>query len=106
MAATPSAKHAVTVLNTSTAVALNTVSVTLHPVTKNQMNSWNFMDLVIQNTDASATVYIGSSTVTSSSYGYKLAAGATLQLTNIHPDIQLYAISSGASNIAVLQLMK
>jgi hypothetical protein len=100
------AKHLNTVLNASTPVLLNTVSTTIHPVTKATINNWGYMDLLVQNIDASATVYIGSSTVTSSSYGYKLAPGATLQLDNISTGIQLYAISSGASNVAVLQLLK
>jgi hypothetical protein len=101
-----SANHALNNLNASTPVLLNSVATSLHPINKTQLNSWNFMDIVVQNVDASATVYLGGSTVSSTSYGYKLAPGTSLQLQNLNSQIQLYAISSGNSALAVLQIAK
>jgi hypothetical protein len=98
--------HALTALNSSTAVLLNSFTNTTHPVSGTQGTSWNGMDLVIQNVDGAATVYLGGSGVTSTAYGYKLAAGASLQLTNLDTGLQLYAISSGSTNVAVLKLQK
>ena len=98
--------HAATSLNSSTPVLLTSISTAVHPVTKATVPNWSTMDLVIQNVDASATVYIGGPAVTSSAYGYKLVAGASLQLPNLPTGTQLYAISSASSNLAVLQILK
>jgi hypothetical protein len=55
----------------------------------------------VQNTDASATIYIGGPSVTSSSYGIKLAAGQ-IWSADLAPNDQVYAV--GTSTVAVLIL--
>ena len=55
----------------------------------------------VQNTDASAPVYIGGPSVTSSIYGIKLAAGQ-IWSADLAPNDQIYAV--GTSTVAVLIL--
>lgn len=55
----------------------------------------------VQNTDASAPVYIGGQSVTSSNYGIKLAAGQ-IWSADLAPNDQIYAV--GTSTVAVLIL--
>jgi hypothetical protein len=55
----------------------------------------------VQNTDASAPVYIGNHSVTSSSYGIKLAAGQ-IWSADLAPNDEVYAV--GTSTVAVLIL--
>lgn len=55
----------------------------------------------VQNTDASAPVYIGNASVTSSNYGIKLAAGQ-IWSADLAPNDQIYAV--GTSTVAVLIL--
>ena len=55
----------------------------------------------IQNTDASATVYLGGATVSSSSYGVKLAAGQ-IWSADLGAYDKLYA--TGTAGVAVLIL--
>lgn len=55
----------------------------------------------VQNTDASAPVYIGGPSVTSSNYGIKLAAGQ-IWSADLAPNDQIYAV--GTSTVAVLIL--
>lgn len=102
----PSTSHGLSNLNSSTPVLLTTITTIVNQFTKNNNYNWNTIDLVIQNVDSSATVYIGGSNVTSASYGYKLVAGATLQLNGLLPSTPLYAISSGTSSLAVLGILK
>ena len=98
--------HNLTAVNSSTPVQLGTATTSTHPITKNTINSWNSADFIIQNVDATATVYLGASNVTSSSYGYKLIAGSSVTISNLLPSTTLYAISSASSNIAVLTILK
>lgn len=62
--------------------------------------------VAIQNDDASITVYIGGSDVTSAgNNGYKLIAGAQIALDLYVGDGPLYAVSaSGTPNIRVLEV--
>jgi hypothetical protein len=55
----------------------------------------------VQNTDASAPVYIGNASVTSSNYGIKLAAGQ-IWSADLAPNNEIYAV--GTSTVAVLIL--
>ena len=55
----------------------------------------------VQNTDASAPIYIGNASVTSSNYGIKLAAGQ-IWSADLSPNHQIYAV--GTSTVAVLIL--
>jgi hypothetical protein len=55
----------------------------------------------VQNTDASAPIYIGNASVTSSNYGIKLAAGQ-IWSADLAPNDEIYAV--GTSTVAVLIL--
>jgi hypothetical protein len=60
------------------------------------------MDITIQNTHASAIVYIGGEGVTSSNFGYRLSPGAAWSIELAGKDY-LYAITNtNGSNIAIL----
>jgi hypothetical protein len=61
------------------------------------------MDITIQNTHASAYVYVGGIGVTSSNYGYRLAPDAALSIELAGVDA-LYAITdTNSSKVAVLK---
>ena len=58
-------------------------------------------DITIQNIDSEAYVYIGSSTVTSSSYGFRLIPGGAISF-ELPPKDSLYAVSdTNGSQVAV-----
>ena len=57
----------------------------------------------VQNTDASAPLYIGDASVTSSIYGIKLSAGQ-IWSADLNADDKIYAV--GTSTVAVLILEK
>jgi len=61
------------------------------------------VDITIQNLDTAANVYIGSSTVSTMDFGYKLAAGQAISFV-LKSNDELYAISDAtpASNVAIL----
>ena len=61
------------------------------------------VDITIQNVDAAANIYIGSSTVSTMDYGYKLAAGQAISFV-LKSNDDLYAITDTApsSNVAIL----
>ena len=62
------------------------------------------LDVTIQNVDETAIVYIGGSTVTDSSYGFKLDPGAGFSV-ELNPRDRLYAISdTNESNAALLRV--
>jgi hypothetical protein len=56
----------------------------------------------IQNTDLSNPVYIGDASVTSSSYGIKLAAGQIFS-ADLGSYDKLYAIGSGTVSVLILE---
>lgn len=59
---------------------------------------------VIQNRDASIVVSVGDAEVSSTASGIAIAAGATLTLTFVSPDITIYAIAaSGTPSVSVLR---
>jgi hypothetical protein len=57
----------------------------------------------VQNTDASAPLYIGNESVTVTEYGIKLFAGQ-IWSADLKPDDQVYAV--GTSTVAVMILEK
>jgi len=83
-------------------VALNATKPTL--VTISQANEAPYetkVSISIQNLDSGINVYLGSSSVTTSSYGYKLLAGQSFSVDLLASD-SIYAISaSGTPNVAV-----
>lgn len=99
--------HNFVALNSSTAVNITPSDPTLTSADGlEKYPTWNNMTLYIENVDSSATVYIGSSTVTSSSYGMSLLPGNSLSIDGLAPTEGVYAISTGSSNVAVLVVLK
>lgn len=95
--------HSVVTLNASTATLLNNDPAVTNGV--ETRNTWQYGSLSIQNTDASITVYIGASGVTSSSYGVQLIAGASITLDSLSPSEKIYAIAaSGSPKVATLMV--
>ena len=56
----------------------------------------------IQNTDSLEPIYIGSESVTTSSYGIKLAAGQTFS-AELAANDQIYAVGSGPVAVMILE---
>jgi hypothetical protein len=56
----------------------------------------------VQNTDASAPVYIGNELVTSSNYGIKLSAGQ-IWSADLGPDDKVYAVGTSTASILILE---
>lgn len=66
-------------------------------------NDRSGQSIVIQNPSAGATVYLGGSGVTSSTYGYALAGGSDLSI-DLSPGESLYAITaSGTQQVNILR---
>ena len=83
-------KHSLTTLSSSSATRL----------TPNGTHSG--MDITIQNTHASAIVYIGGTGVSSTAYGYRLDPGTAFSIELSGRD-SLYAITdTNGSKVAVL----
>ena len=83
-------------------VALNASTPTLVSIPlANEVAYENKASISVQNLDSGITIYLGSSSVTSSSYGYKLLAGQSFSVDLLASD-QLYAIAaSGTPNVAI-----
>ena len=56
----------------------------------------------VQNTDASAPIYIGNASVTSSNYGIKLAAGQ-IWSADLAPNNEIYAVGTGTVAVLILE---
>ena len=56
----------------------------------------------VQNTDASAPLYIGNESVTSSNYGIKLSAGQ-IWSADLGPNDQVYAVGTSTASILILE---
>jgi hypothetical protein len=56
----------------------------------------------VQNTDASAPIYIGNQSVTSSNYGIKLAAGQ-IWSADLAPNDQLFAVGTSTVSVLILE---
>jgi len=84
-------------------VALNASTPTLVSIPlANEVAYESKASISVQNLDSAIIVYLGSSSVTTSSYGFALLAGQTYTVDLLASD-QLYAISaSGTPNVAVL----
>lgn len=95
--------HSVVTLNSSTATLLNNdPAVTVGPETR---NTWQYGTISVQNTDATIVVYLGGSSVSSTSYGVQLAAGASVTLDSLSPEEKIYAIAaSGSPKVAILMV--
>ena len=94
--------HATVALNSSTAVDLNANAIITDPVTGEKNYTWQSATVYVENVDTAATVYLGSSGVTSSNYGISLLPGASVSIDLLGGNENVWAISSGSSNVAVL----
>jgi hypothetical protein len=56
----------------------------------------------VQNTDSSATIYLGGPAVSSSSYGVKLSAGQ-IWSADLAANDQLYAVGTGTVAVLILE---
>ena len=92
-------------LNSSTAVLLNNdPTISVEGGIENR-STWQYGTISIQNTDASIVVYLGTSAVTSSTYGVSLAAGSSITLDSLGPNEKIYAIAaSGTPKVAILMV--
>jgi hypothetical protein len=78
-----------------------TLNATAQELTINDMiNTANTIS--VQNTDASAPVYIGNESVTSSNYGIKLSAGQ-IWSADLGPNDQVYAVGTSTASILILE---
>lgn len=60
----------------------------------------------VQNVHDSANVYIGNSSVTSTSYGVLLEPGAFFSVENLRKDTELHALSTVAnSKVAIMRFI-
>ena len=94
--------HATVALNSSTAVDLNANAIITDPVTGEKNYTWQSATVYVENVDTAATVYLGGAGVTSSNYGVSLVAGASVSIDLLGGNENVWAISSGSSNVAVL----
>jgi hypothetical protein len=79
-----------------------TLTSTAQEITINDMiNTANTIS--VQNTDASAPVYIGNESVTSSNYGIKLSAGQ-IWSADLGPNDQVYAVGTSTASILILEI--
>ena len=91
----------------TTKTLLNTVTSFAHPVIPGQtVYSWNSMTLIVQNVHATEAIYIGTTDVTTSAYGVKLAAGQSVSFDDLKPTESIYAISGAASTLSVLSIVR
>lgn len=62
------------------------------------------LTISIQNLDTQKYVYLGSSSVTTSSYGYRIDPGQTW-VADLNPRDEVYAVTSnGTSQVAVIKV--
>ena len=97
-----SLSHATVALNSSTAVDLNPNAIITDPVTGEKNYTWQSATVYVENVDTAATIYIGGAGVTSSNYGLSLLPGASVSIDLLGGNENVWAISSGSSNVAVL----
>jgi hypothetical protein len=89
---------------------LNTVGGTAVKISPTVDGSWVAATLIVQNNSTTDTVYLGTSSVTTSAYGYVLPAGTTNVKNSVTIGLNtgdvLYAVSSGTTTpVPVLSLI-
>ena len=87
-------------------VALNASTATIVTVPSSQEQDYSAnLTISIQNV-GSVNVYLGSSTVTSSSYGYLLVPNAVFT-ADLSPSDEIYAISASSTpSVAVIRVQR
>ena len=91
---------------THSIVALNASTSTILTLPNTQEPDYSHdITISVQNLDTSITVYLGSSSVTSSNYGFALAPNAVFSM-DLLPTDDLYAIAaSGTPNVALIKVI-
>jgi len=89
---------------------LNTVGGTAVKLSPTVDGNWISATLFVQNNSTADTIYLGTSSVTTSAYGYVLPAGTTNVKNSVTisltPSDVLYAISSGTTTaVPVISLI-
>jgi len=72
-------------------IELNTTTPKLLSIDGDSIGSLN---LTIQNLSSTATVFIGSSTVTSSDFAFRLDPGSIISFDSLRKDTEIYGISN------------
>ncbi len=87
-------------------LALSTTTPTMLTATAAQEGDYGReVTISIQNLHSSNLVYLGSSTVTTSSYGFRLDPGSTFTAT-LKPEDEIYAVCSATTtNVGVIQVI-
>ena len=87
-------------------VALNASTATIVTVPSSQEQDYSqSLNISVQNV-GSVNVYLGSSTVTSSSYGYLLVPNAVFT-ADLLPNDEIYAISASSTpSVAVIKVQR
>ena len=88
-------------------IAINNVTPTkVTPDTWSDLGPKTNCTLQIQNLSADP-IYVGTSAVTSTSYGCSIVSGATLTIDDLPPEDNLYVLSSAASGyVGVLRVVR
>lgn len=84
-------------------ITLSSTATILSIPSLNEIENSRQLVISVQNLDSQAYVYLGDSTVTSSSYGYRIDPGQTFT-ADLRPSEELYAV--GSSSIAVIRLIR
>jgi len=91
--------HGQVTLSTSTPAVLTIAGV--------EETTSSSVSVSIQNIDATAIVYVGDATVSSTSYGMKLVPGAVATLDQLSASMDVYGVSSVAnSKVATITIQR
>jgi len=90
--------------NSSSATPLLTDSVITDPVTGERNFAFSVATIIIQNTDSTNAIYVGTSAVTSST-GIKVAAGASLSIDAVSAPVALALNAISASGTPVVNIL-
>jgi hypothetical protein len=100
-------QYTVSLVTTGATLVTPAATGVAHPVIPGQLvYPWSFASLTIQNTHATATIYLGTSAVTSSSFGVSLLAGTSITIDGLLPTETLYAITSATSSLSILGVIR
>ena len=78
---------------------------TVDPVTGEKTYAWTTGQFSIQNLDNLANVFVGTSDVSTTNFGLRIAPGAIAAFDNLNAATKLYAVSStNGSQVAVLAI--
>lgn len=89
--------HALVTLNTTTPQILTIPSA-------QEADYSNSLTISIQNLHTSHFVYLGSSSVSTTSYGFRIDPGQTWT-SDLHPEDEIYAVTdTGTTNVGIIKV--